>query len=334
MSIGPELQEPGCSLRAEIRRLRRSTLDTAAKIDALIEICGFDHEIFERLAKLGRSLQHHRELDHINGRHSHKHGDSLRHAAPALSDQQLQHMRWVKKQGDVARHAAFQQNVPLDVFELLAGMAVVGSPVCGAVLLVAVDEHLAIQGDSLLNIQVVKRAQVEDMIAYAKMACKDTSWQLKAGDVVYVDADPVPFQVIRRHQRTPLLMDDTLQTPATPAITEVTVADDVRAAPSTDLPDVPMVLADFAQVRKAVHEVMDKPLRLAGFRNARPESMDDAIVLELRDGALHLWACYGGFASKEQHVSVQLLVKQLLTEMLEGMGFVVGDITVYRSLRL
>ena len=90
MPSGPELHEPGYSLRAEIRRLRRSVLDTAAKIDALIGIFGFDNEIFERVAKLSRGLQQHRELDLVNGQHANSQAQALRHAAPALDDQQFQ----------------------------------------------------------------------------------------------------------------------------------------------------------------------------------------------------------------------------------------------------
>ena len=174
MSVGPLPREPGCSLRAEIRRLRRAALDTSAKVDALFSICECDNVIFERLGRLGRSLQQHRELDHLNGRHAHLHGDALRHAAHLLDPSQVRLMKWVKKEGDIARHAEFDSiSVPVDVGELLQGMAAEPGPVCGGIIVPVSAEIADPTGDSLLNKLADKHAKDKDSVAWVKVVCNE-----------------------------------------------------------------------------------------------------------------------------------------------------------------
>lgn len=169
-----QFHEPGCSLRAEIRRLRRCTLDAVAKIDTLLDVCGFDNEIVERLALLGKSLQQHRELDAVNGVHYHYHARALQRASRFMNDKRIQEMQWIKKQGDNARHVAFHAGpvASFDAFDMLKGMASFQRPTCGAVVLAGSSHQPDWIGDSLSNLLKAKTEKTQKLIQHVCAACR------------------------------------------------------------------------------------------------------------------------------------------------------------------
>jgi len=95
--------EPGCSLRAEVRRLRNQQHELLTRLDLLFSC---DQEIASRAFPLLTALQQHKDLDRRNGYHCHNHGVALSNAK-GLTSERRRKMRWVKKAGDSARHAPF-----------------------------------------------------------------------------------------------------------------------------------------------------------------------------------------------------------------------------------
>ena len=99
--------EPGSSLRAELRRLRKQQHVMVEKFEALLSALQLDPSLFTRLAQLGVALESHQMLDQVNGRRLHYMGGALAAASPHLPPLVAQLCKDAKKGGDRARHDAF-----------------------------------------------------------------------------------------------------------------------------------------------------------------------------------------------------------------------------------
>ena len=110
----PRPDEPGHSLRAEVRRQRDAIhrlADTLDRVVAALNILGTDAELLPRLSALHEGLQLHRQVDAQNGHHEHHLGKAVALAASPPEDRR--HMQAIKKRADAARHSAFEGTPPL-----------------------------------------------------------------------------------------------------------------------------------------------------------------------------------------------------------------------------
>ena len=182
--------EHGASLRAEVRRLRRQQHELIARFDALL---GADSEVAARVFPLVRSLNQHRGLDARNGFHSHFHGVAIAKASVCVEERRQ--LRWVKKEGDIARHAPFQTassgqcndmdgagSSHVDPWYYLEGMLNGDTGmVCGASIAFSGSAGLPWEGVSLHAATLHNRACHDALLMQTKMLFSESS------NVVYTE---------------------------------------------------------------------------------------------------------------------------------------------------
>eukprot|EP00421_Protoceratium_reticulatum_P046751 CAMPEP_0168434852 /NCGR_PEP_ID=MMETSP0228-20121227/40117_1 /TAXON_ID=133427 /ORGANISM="Protoceratium reticulatum, Strain CCCM 535 (=CCMP 1889)" /LENGTH=308 /DNA_ID=CAMNT_0008449017 /DNA_START=39 /DNA_END=962 /DNA_ORIENTATION=- len=175
--------EPGSSLRAEIRRLRAEQHVLLQRVDGLIEVLGLDGDILKRLASLGASLHAHKQLDILNGQHSHHLGKVICVASDSLNADCKKRLWTIKKNGDIARHSGFSMDdaracelfdLSADgVLSLLSGMAASPALVAGGCL-VSSPEGLpeSDSGTSLVTarheaLETIRQDIIQTKVVYA-----------------------------------------------------------------------------------------------------------------------------------------------------------------------
>ena len=88
-----------------MRKMRTQQWELAELVKGVLKLMSLDSEVMQRMAVLGDSIRQHRDLDRLNGYHSHYHGRALEQAH--VPKELRERMRYVKRAGDAARHAPF-----------------------------------------------------------------------------------------------------------------------------------------------------------------------------------------------------------------------------------